>query len=83
MKVRITEYTSKDKVFELAKYICEKYPLHKEMHVSFNEDSSSLMLYMMIEDQTKEEIEAEHQRELEALPVGAFGGPVTDEDIPF
>lgn len=83
MKVRITEFSSKDKVFELAKYITNKYQLRKEMHIKLDEHTNALMLYLMIEDSTKEEIEAEFKRKCEALPVGAFGGPVTDEDIPF
>ena len=77
MKVRITEFSSKDKVFELAKYITEKYQLLNgiDMKIKFD-DREQMMLYMAVDDETVEErYNREHARE--------FGGPVTDEDIPF
>lgn len=77
MKVRITEFSSKDKVFELAKYITEKYQLLNgiDMKIKFD-DREQMMLYMAVDDETVEE---RYNRE----HAGEFGGPVTDEDIPF
>ena len=82
MKVRITEYTSKDKVFELAKYIQERYPLLIDMKIKFD-NHEQLMLYLTVDDETVEEAKERYEREQIEKDPDKFGGPVTDEDIPF
>ena len=75
MKVRITSYDDKNKVFDMMKYITDRYPLEKESKVVLNKDDT-ISVYLVVSDKTKEE------KESEGIPFSSFSSS-PDEEIPF
>lgn len=73
MKVKITSYTDKNKVFDLMKHITEKFPLEKDSKVVLNDDDT-ISLYLVVSDISTEE----HEKYKEQ-----FGPNISDEEIPF
>lgn len=72
MKVRITSHYDKGKVFDMMKHVTDKYPLERETKVKLNDDGS-ISLYLVVSDETKEEIERSK------IPWSSK----EDEEIPF
>ena len=73
MKIKITSYTDKNKVFDLMKHITEKYPLEKDSKVILNDDDT-ISLYLVVSDISTEEQEKYKEQ---------FGPNISDEEIPF
>ena len=73
MKVKITSYTDKNKVFDLMKHITEKFPLEKDSRVILNDDDT-ISLYLVVSDISTEEQEKYKEQ---------FGPNISDEEIPF
>lgn len=76
MKVKITSYTDKNKVFDLMKHITDKYPLEKDSKVVLNDDDT-ISLYLVVSDDTNDEINAPKTQ------FGDFDPNISDEEIPF
>ena len=77
MKVKITSYTDKSKVFDLMKYITDRYPLEKDSKVVLNDDDT-ISLYLVVSDFEHMDFPASTQTQSPD-----FTPNISDEEIPF
>ena len=76
MKVKITSYEDKNKVFDLMRYITDRYSLVKDTKVVLNDDDT-ISVYLVVSDDIHIDFPATTTQTPE------FGPNISDEEIPF
>ena len=75
MKIKITSYEDKNKVFELMRYITDRYSLVKDTKVILNDDDT-ISVYLVVSDDMHIDFPATNTQK-------EFTPNISDEEIPF